>query len=311
MTMNSSAPMGKLDVLSYVLVALGWGGSWYIITYQFGIVPTETSIAYRFLLGALLLWPFMLFVRRRQKQKYKLSLVDHVWIAGQGVMIFGVCYWIFYLSVDVLTSGLVAVLFCLITIFNACNQNLFFKSPLERKVLLAAVLGTVGVALIFTPDLRSLQGNSETLQAILLVLLATYLASLGNMIHLRHDRAGIPAPTATVYAMAYGGALTLVAAYIKNGGLAFDTSMPYILSMLYLSAIASSLTFTLYFGMIARIGAARGAYVAVLIPIVALTISYIFEDYEWSVEAAAGIALIFGGNFLMLARSPKASKRAQ
>lgn len=304
-------PMGRLDLLSYTLVTLGWGGSWYIITYQFGEVPTETSIAYRFLLGALLLLPFMLAAQRRQKQKQALAPADHLWMAGQGALVFGVSYWIFYLGVDVLTGGLVAVLFCLITIINACNQSLFFKFPLEGKVLFAAVLGIFGVALFFVQDLQSLRNDPETLRAILLVLLSIYFASLGNMIHLRNNRAGIPALTATTYAMAYGGALMLVYAYVKNGELNFDATMPYILSMLYLSAVASSLAFTLYFGMIARIGAARGAYVAVLIPIVALTISYFFEDFKWSVEAFAGIALILAGNLLILAKPSGRAKQAQ
>lgn len=304
-------PMGRIDLLSYALVTLGWGGSWYAITHQFGEVPTETSIAYRFLLGALLLLPFMLVAQRRRKQKHALTLTDHLWIATQGALVFGISYWIFYLGVDVLTGGLVAVLFCLITIINACNQSLFFKFPFEGKVLFAAALGILGVALIFVRDLQSLQDNPETLQAILLVLLSIYFASLGNMIHLRNDRAGIPALTATTYAMTYGGVLMLVYAYVQNGELSFDTTAPYILSMLYLSAIASSLAFTLYFGMIARIGAARGAYVAVLIPIVALTISYFFEDFEWSIEATVGITLILAGNLLILAKPSRREKQAQ
>ena len=303
--------MGRIDLLSYALVTLGWGGSWYAITYQFGEVPTETSIAYRFLLGALLLLPFMLIAQRRRKQKHALTLTDHLWIGTQGALVFGISYWIFYLGVDVLTGGLVAVLFCLITIINACNQSLFFKFPFEGKVLFAAALGIFGVALIFVRDLQSMQDNPETLQAILLVLLSIYFASLGNMIHLRNDRAGIPALTATTYAMAYGGVLMLIYAYVQNGELSFDITTPYILSMLYLSAIASSLAFTLYFGMIARIGAARGAYVAVLIPIVALTISYFFEDFEWSLEATVGIALILAGNLLILAKPLRQTKQAQ
>ncbi|MCY4034762.1 MAG: DMT family transporter [Hyphomicrobiales bacterium] len=304
-------PVGRLDLLSYTLVTLGWGGSWYAITYQFGEVPTETSIAYRFILGALFLLPLMLIAQRRQKQKHALTLTDHLWMVTQGVLVFGVSYRIFYLGVDVLTGGLVAVLFCLIIIINACNQNLFFKFPLERKVLFAAVLGILGVALIFAQDLQSLRDNPETFQAILLVLLSIYFASLGNMIHLRNDRAGIPALTATTYAMAYGGVLMLIYAYVKNGELSFDATTSYILSMLYLSAVASSLTFTLYFGMIARIGAARGAYVSVLIPIVALTISYFFEDFEWSIEAISGIALILAGNLLILVKPSRQAKQAQ
>ena len=306
----SPQPLSGFDFFTFALVTLVWGGSWHIINYQFGDVPIETSLAYRFILGALLLLPFLLAMRKRQQQS-PLTLIDHIWIASQGMMLFSFSYWIFYRSVADLSSGLVAILFCFITIFNACNQSIFFKFPVERKVLVAAVMGIAGVALFFAPDLRVMDSNPINLGAVALCLCATYLASLGNMIALRNYRAGISPLTATTYGMAYGGGSMLVFCLLQYGDLTFDTSPRYIISLIYLSAIASSLAFTLYLGMIARIGAARGAYVAVLIPIVALTISSVFEDFLWSVEAGIGILLILAGNLLVLSKPRKKAAYAK
>ena len=297
--------MSRFDLFAYAVVALTWGGSWHVITYQFGAVPIETSLGYRFLLGALFLLPLLLANRGKHSA---LSRRDHLWMALQGALVFGLSYWIFYLAVGAMTSGLVAVVFCLLTIFNACNQSLFFKYPFERKVLLAIGMGLVGMGLIFAPDLRALEGNFTNLSLLLGIgwaLLATWLASLGNMISLRNSRAGIPPSVFTTYSMGYGGALMLAVGLLHDGAFAFEMTAGYVLSLLYLSVLASSLAFVLYFGLIARIGAARGAYVTVLIPLVALLVSSLFEDFRWGAETIGGVVLILCGNILILSKRRK------
>ena len=298
--LRSLLSMSGFDLFAYAVVSITWGGSWYVATYQLGVVPVENSVAYRFLLGALFLLPWML---ARRGGANRLSARDHGWIALQGALLFSSCYWCFYLSLEVLTSGLVAVLFCMIVIANAYNQALFFKHPLEPRVLVAAIVGIAGVGLIFAPELWAVNANFDTLKGVGWMTLAVCLASLGNMVALRNNRAGIPAATATTYSMGYGGVLLLLACLLKNGAPAFEWSVPYILSLLYLSLIGSALIFALYLGLIARVGAAKGAYVTVLTPLVALTISSLFEDFEWRLEAGGGVLLILFGNLLILTRS--------
>lgn len=48
------------------------------------------------------------------------------------------------------------------------------------------------------------------------------------------------------------------------------------------------------------IGVARAGYISVVMPLVALTISTIFEGFEWSAAALAGLSLIIVGNALMV-----------
>ncbi len=47
--------------------------------------------------------------------------------------------------------------------------------------------------------------------------------------------------------------------------------------------------------MIRAIGPARAAYSSVLIPVLAMTLSTIFEGYRWSLTAAAGAVLVMAG----------------
>ena len=58
----------------------------------------------------------------------------------------------------------------------------------------------------------------------------------------------------------------------------------------------------IYAALIRMIGSARAAYTSVLFPVVALLISTLVENYQWSVQAVAGIGFIIAGNWLALTR---------
>ncbi len=52
-------------------------------------------------------------------------------------------------------------------------------------------------------------------------------------------------------------------------------------------------------------GPARAGYIGVMVPIVALAISSVFEGYRWELLALAGVAVSVAGNVIIL-RRPKA-----
>jgi drug/metabolite transporter (DMT)-like permease len=59
-------------------------------------------------------------------------------------------------------------------------------------------------------------------------------------------------------------------------------------------------TFPLYFGLIRDLGPGRAAYNSVVVPIVTMALSTVFEDYRWSMLAAFGAALALAGMFVAL-----------
>ena len=82
----------------------------------------------------------------------------------------------------------------------------------------------------------------------------------------------------------------------------FDSSWPYVVSLMYLSLAGTSLAFGLYLALLKKIGAARAAYTSVLFPVIALVVSTIFEGYRWSLPAFIGLAVLLAGNALALGR---------
>ena len=52
--------------------------------------------------------------------------------------------------------------------------------------------------------------------------------------------------------------------------------------------------------LIGRIGAEFAAYVTLLMPIIALILSTLFEGYRWTSNAAVGVAIVLAGNLIIL-----------
>jgi drug/metabolite transporter (DMT)-like permease len=95
--------------------------------------------------------------------------------------------------------------------------------------------------------------------------------------------------------------------------LAFEASAGYVVSLLYLALAGSVVTFACYITLIHRIGADRAAYIGVMVPIMALAISFFFEKFAWGWLTTAGVALSVMGNVLMLrqAAAPAVAAIAQ
>ena len=116
---------------------------------------------------------------------------------------------------------------------------------------------------------------------------------------------GTPMIPMLAWAMLFGAAMDGAFAWAVEGPPQFDMRPGYIFGVLYLGLIGSVVTFPLYFRLLQRLGAGRGAYNGVLVPVVAMLLSTAFEGYRWSVLALAGSALAMLGLVLALrARSP-------
>ena len=88
----------------------------------------------------------------------------------------------------------------------------------------------------------------------------------------------------------------------RGGSYHFDYSVTYVSALLFLAMFATVVGFACYFALQKRVGAEQAAYTTVLFPIVALAISTVIEDYQWSLLAFSGVALTLLGNFFVLSK---------
>lgn len=272
-----------LNYVLYTLTVLIWGSTWLAIHLQLTQVEPVLSVGYRFGLAALVL--FLICLGGGMGLRF--SLRDHLYMAGQGVTLFGASYWFLYLASEHLTSGLLAVVFSTILMMNILNLRLFLGRPVQRPVIAAGVLGLTGICLVFWTELLAFEAGSGWL-GILMGIAATYLASVGNIIAVRNARLSIPVTQANAFGMAYGAVFILLVGLAQVGEFQFCWSLDYLLPLLYLSIIGSVLAFGCYIALVGRIGADRAAYALILSPILALVLSTLFEGYIWTWSAVFG-----------------------
>ena len=282
----------------YSVAVLIWGSTWLVIKFQLGVVPPLVSVAWRFALASLMLLAYSALKRR----PLRFSGRDHLWLALQGVLLFGVNYACVYLAEQYLTSGLVAVVFSIVVFMNAVGMRLFFSQPIRAVTAVAAVVGVVGVALIFWPELQRFSNTGSQVLGLGLAVTATTVASLGNMVATRIHRRQLPVMQINAWSMLYGALAVAAMALAAGQRFAFDVSWSYIVSLFYLALFGSALAFGAYLTLMRRIGADRASYTAVAIPVVALLLSTAFEQFRWQLQTFLGVALCLGGNLLMLRR---------
>ena len=282
----------------YLAVVLIWGSTWIVIPYQLGDVANEMSVGYRFGLAALLLYAYAMLTRRT----ISLPRDAYPFVFLQGTLLFSLNYFLVYYGTAYITTGLVAVVFSTIIVFNAIFERLFFRVEFEARVLIAALIGFSGIALIFWPEISEVSLQDDTVIGILFVLVATIIASLGNMTAVVNTGRALPLVAVNAHAMAWAGVTSVLIGLALGKDLDFSLSTSYLLSLTYLSLFGSAVAFGCYLALIRRIGAAKSAYSAVVFPIVALGISTLFEGYEWTPAAVLGIILTLVGNWLILYR---------
>jgi drug/metabolite transporter (DMT)-like permease len=286
------------DLALYACAVLIWGSTWLAITFQLGMVPPAVSVVWRFAAAALMLMAYA----RWRRLPLRFDARTHVWLALQGLLLFGINYVLVYRSEQTLASGLVALIFSLITFFNIVGLRLFFSVPVKPTALGGAILGVIGVALVFWPELVNFSMSPARRTGAVLALIATVFASLGNMAATRSHRIGLPVIQANAWGMMYGAIFVAIYAGLDGQRFVFDRSIPYVASLLYLVVFGSVIAFVAYLTLLGRIGADRAGYTAVAIPIVAVVLSTFFEDLRWDAAMVSGIAMCVAGNVLVLGR---------
>lgn len=287
-----------MNGLLYCLVVVIWGTTWIAIYLQQGPVAAPVSIFWRFAIASTVMIAILLISGKLRK----LSGRDHLFCLLQGGCVFCFNFWCFYTAAAWINTGLESVIFSMAVLFNAVNSYLFFGQKPPRRFYVAAGLGLTGIVTLFWQDLVNSGLNHSLLLGIGLSALGTFGFSLGNMISLRHQKKGLEVMTTNSWAMLYGTVLIATIALVRGDSFTPQWTFSYLSALLYLAIFGSVIAFGAYFTLVGRIGPSKAAYSTLLFPLVALTLSTLYEGYVWQVNAIVGLVLILLGNLVMFAR---------
>jgi drug/metabolite transporter (DMT)-like permease len=278
-----------------------WSTTWLAITFQLGTVAPEVSVAWRFLLAALIIaaWCALRGLSLRFRP------AEHAALALLGLALYSVSYIFVYHAEEHIASGLVAVAYSASPLVSMLGMRLVFGQRVTARMALGSAFAIIGITLVFLPELGRLAGDRGVEQGALYTVLALLISAIGGLIaHRNHERKLHGWPT-MAWSMGYGGLAALTIALALGRPIAIEWSPAYLLSLLYLAVLGSVVAFGGWLTLLGRVGPASASYVGVMVPIVALVISALFEGLRWHPLMIAGMAISVTGNVLVLRNAPR------
>ena len=280
------------NLAAFLLVSFIWGGTWLVIRDQISSVPPSWSIAWRFVVAA----AGMFVLAKLRGEPLALPREGWRWAGLLGLFQFSLNFTFVYHAEHFVTSGLVAVMFALLVVPNALLGKLLLGQEIRREFVLGSAIAAIGVAMLFAQEYRASPATlGEVLLGAGLTVGGILSASLANIVQAMEGAKRLPLLTLLAWSMVAGVVINVAYALIAEGPPQFDTRPGYALGVVYLGIMGSVVTFPLYYGLVRKVGAGTAAYSSVIVPVVAMVLSTLFEGFHWGPLAAAGAVVTLAG----------------
>ncbi|MBS9425251.1 DMT family transporter [Photorhabdus caribbeanensis] len=277
----------------YAVTIITGGTSWYAAKLQLTDVSPVISLIYRFGCASVLLLLIAVISRERLTHTWR----EHLSFAALGTFGFAVTFLLIYQATALITTGLIALIYSSVILFNSINAILFLRQSISWSVLAGAVVGLTGIILVFSPEFLN---NEWNWAGFGYAIAATLTFSFANISAVQLQRKGVTVLPMTGISMGYGTIFLLSYAFLTKQTFDFDLSPAYVTSLFYLILFPSVIGYTTYFAVVGRLGAERGAYTMLLVPLVALTISSVTEGYRPTIWAIIGTMMTLSGNYWVI-----------
>ncbi|MGR6330708.1 DMT family transporter [Sphingomonas sp. XXL09] len=275
-------------LIPFAIVTLIWGSTWLVIRDQLGVVPPNWSVTYRFIVAG----TAMAIVAAVKRESFRLDARGWLFVLGVGICQFCLNFNFVYRAERHITSGLVAVAFALLLVPNAVFARLFLGQRMGRQLVVGSLIAMAGIALLFLHEARSGAGSlADTLAGLGLTGCAILAASSANVLQATPTARRYPMLSTLALAMLAGAAIDGTLAFALTGPPVVEWRISYWAGIAYLGLFGSTLSFPLYYRVLRVIGPAKAAYSSVIVPVIAMLLSTLFEGYRWSPLAAAGAVL--------------------
>ncbi|MDQ3958451.1 MAG: DMT family transporter [Actinomycetota bacterium] len=246
-------------------------------------------LATRFAIAGMVLAAYNL-VRRRSPWVGRRNVVRLLLLGGVG---FALESSLFFLGLERAPAGVVSLIFYTYPMWTALFGFATRLEPYRHRTLVALLLGTAGVSLIFSIRLGSLVGPLFALLAAIAVAIYFLVAQI--VIADVHPSVAA-AWTAVGAAVSFGCATLLTRDALPPGAVDEATALGFV----------TALAFVLLYESIVLIGSARAAVASMLEPVATLVLAALVLDEVVSSRVVLGAALVVSAlPVLALAKPPE------
>ncbi|ANY19149.1 putative DMT superfamily transporter inner membrane protein [Tsuneonella dongtanensis] len=280
----------------FVLTALIWGSTWYVIRGQIAEVPAQWAVAYRFALAA----PAMFALALLTGKSLAMPRRAHGLAIAMGLFQFSANFTFVYLSEEHLTSGIVALIIGMMFVTNAILGRLLLGQPVTRRFMIGSAIALAGIGLLLANEARTAPLGGNVAWGAALALGGMLSASLANVLQAGPAGRDVPLVSLLSWSILYGVGIDVLVASAMVGPPQVPAAPLFWAGTAWLALVGTVVTFPLYYQLVRELGAGRAAYNGVLVIVIAMTISTLLEGYRWSGLAIAGAALAVLGMVVAL-----------
>jgi drug/metabolite transporter (DMT)-like permease len=272
--------------ITFAIISTVWGTTWLAIRIGLETVPPLLSAGVRCCLAAVVLYGI---VRVRSVQ---MPWTRNAWNVYLSLGILTICipFALIYWGQQFIPTGLSSILFGAFPLWVAILSHLMLRDePLNAFKVIAVLLGFVGVVVIFSAEAAI--SDSRAFLGMSAVLVSTFLQAMALIIIKKFGEPVSPLAMNFV-GMAMGGSMLLGLSALLESGQSVTWSGPAIGSLVYLTLVASVVTFVSYYWLLKRIDAVYISLSSFINPIVAVVLGSVALGERLPPTVFTGAALV-------------------
>lgn len=283
MTATASPRLDGRSLLAFTGCTLIWGSTFLFIRIGNDTLPPFWASALRLLLAAAILAAIL--AARGQAWPRGPALRAAL---GYGLFQFGINFPLLYWGELSVSSGLSAVIFATVPLSSALGSAAFGLERLSWMRVLGGVVSLAGIAIVFSGE-----HDAAGVLPILAVFAATLFAVVGSLLLKRGPR---QSPIgANAVGSALGGVVCLGISLAAGEHWALPATGSGWFSILYLTVAGSVGAFVLWAWLVGRWDVSRLGFMAVITPLIALTLGVLFRGERLGSMTFAGVAVVLAG----------------
>ncbi len=284
MTIHSN----RIDWLIFFALGFMWGSSYLFIKLAVNDFGTFTLVALRLTVGSILLWSVVRIAKQplpRERRIYGHLLV-------MAIINITIPFLLITWAEQSVESSLAAILTSPVPLFAIVLSALFLHDePMRVNGLAGLIVGFIGVIIITS---RGLTGAGSSISGELALLGATISYAAGA-VYARRNVRGLAPMIPAAFQVGFAALITGVAALLFEHPWTARPDLQGVFAILWLGILGSGFAYLFVFRLFAHWGATRTTLVAYLIPVVGITLGYLFLREPIDGRILIGTALVIAG----------------
>lgn len=281
----------------YALICLIWGSTWLVIKIGLVGVPPFLGAGLRFALASAVL--FALIAARGTK--IRLDRDGQIAVLSCGLLSFTLSYACVYWSEQYISSGLAAILYCMMPLVTALLSRFWTKSEtLSARKIGGILVAMAGTAVLFWPSEAVAPGQI----AGMAVALLSVAGAAVNLVSVKKYGRDLDVFVMNALGMTIGAVLLLALSALFESRAAVVWSRANVLAIVYLALAGSVTAFLSYYSLVKVMDATRLSLITLIFPLVAVLLGWAVLHEAIPPGTWAGMAAVLLGVAIAIVPRP-------